>query len=252
VEPRQSDWWLLSHLEEGIVLVCPNGRGSLSPAAVERARAVLIVDDDLCRLKSASILANKYALDAVVPLYVKDDMLPVRSNSISTILLTDHGGAPEPDRLRLGGETLTDGGNLCLRIHNRYDVRTLSEWPTALDKGRHALLEAVSPVLATRWAANSEGKASRREVRSQLAAADFNDIETRYGVPDPWQPQYFFSDADVLVGYLRDLVSIRYSDRARLLKLLLTAGIRLAAKTGAIGATAPALFFRATWNGTDD
>lgn len=249
VDPRQSDWWLLGNVPNGIVLDASNGCGSLSPIVAQQARAILVVDADLCRVTTAAILAEKFGLETILAVHAPADVLPIRPGMIDRAFLTGLSplGKSNTGRVNRIRELLVDGGELHVRVQNRYSVRELGRDPFGRIEESLRRLLSSSGLIPTNRSAGIENVLSRREASHRLTEAGFTDIEVGYGVPDAWRPQYLYSGPEALARYLRNILRQRYLHRSRLTLSALRIGAQVFARSGLAGATAPALFLRATW-----
>jgi hypothetical protein len=86
-------------------------------------------------------------------------------------------------------------------------------------------------------------------VRGRLLADGFEEVTVGYGIPGALRPQYLFSDGTGLARYLAGVVSLRAFDLPGPCRKAAETTLRALARTGVVGATAPAFFVRATWNG---
>lgn len=249
VDPKQSDWWLLGDVPNGIVLDASNGCGSLSKIVAQQARAILIVDANLCRVTTAAVLAEKFGLETIVPIHAPTDELPIRPGKIERAFFTGLSppGEPHPSRIDQIRELLEDDGELHVRIQNRYDIRKVGSDPFGTIKESMRALFSITGFININDGLDSEKVLSRREASRRLTKAGFTDIEVGYGVPDAWRPQYLFSGAEAFARYFQGVLRQRYLHRSRLTSSVLRIGAQVFAWSGLAGATAPALFLRATW-----
>jgi hypothetical protein len=248
VDPKQSDWWLLGTVPSGVVLDVSVAHGSLSRFVAEQAQSVIVVDTELCRLKATAVLADTFGIETVVPVQIPSDTLPLRAQTVDRAYLTGScpAGPSERNSIRQVRECLVDGGELHVRIQNRYDIRGAVRFPRAtVCKVLNTVVSATGA--SNRW--HSGGSTStHRAVGRQLTEAGFVNVDARYGVPDARQPQYLFSDESALARYLDGIANLRTIHRSLLSRSVFGAVVSAFTRSGLVGLTAPALFFEATWN----
>lgn len=250
VDPRQSDWWLLGDTPEGIMLDVSGGCGSLSKIVAQQAQAILVVDDDLCRVTTAAVLADKFGLENIIPVHAPPDELPIRSETIDRVFFTglyspENRCASRIERIR---ELLVDGGKLQIRVQNRYSVRRVARDPLGMITESLQEFCSIFGLTATTHESDDEYTLSRWEANRQLTESGFTDIEVEYGLPNAWRPQYLFSGVDSLARYLQNTLRQRHMHRSQVTLWVLYISAQVFAwSSGLVGATAPALFLRGTW-----
>lgn len=242
------DWTIVGDLCERTVLDVGVGYGDGAVPIAARSRRVVYVDADYDRVRETAAAAAVHGVDNVVPVHTSLAALPLGRDSVECALVGDAlkeaaegpGGRPLKSRrrafLRDVHAALVDGGQLCLKVENRYNPERYLARSAARLRRLRSFLAKTDPGGVPVEPSGSAGL-SRREWSATLAELGFDDVTTFYA-PNDDRATPLFSGVDHLVEELDETVTV-VPDAVRPLAF---AALKASGRAGALS---PAFVFRA-------